>query len=216
MTDSTILTLIGACGAAIFLLNKIIKWMNERNDDSSQDLFDTIEQMKEEKEEKIDEIGNETRAIMKEALGAMGCPMEEEADGTIRTAYQGENFHIMFAGRYARIMDPAWTQVDTNDPNFTNIRDAVNWTNYDMGARVVMSFPNSDGIVQIHSYEHLPLFPNNPENNVLIRRTLDGFFYAHDAVGDRLREIVARKDDQKKNRRPVGFATGQNENIEKE
>lgn len=188
---------IASAWLLIYIFNRIMDWKKARDAKRSHNLLDKIDEVKEEGTRKATEISSETRNIMLAALAAMGCPVEDKEDGSIRTNYRGEQLVMKFIGRYTSIMDPAWAQVDSKDSQFSNIQSAVNLANYDMAARVVMALPDSHGMVQIHSIDQVALSPHNPENNMLIRATLDGFFASHDAVRERLREIEAKKEASK-------------------
>lgn len=60
---------------------------------------------------------SDTQGLMFNTLSALGCQLTKNDDGTLSVSYQGENFHMEFGTRYARIWDPMWAGIKADDPD---------------------------------------------------------------------------------------------------
>lgn len=161
------------------------------------------EEMKQ--EEKPDTIG-----LMFNTLNALGCQPTKNDDGTLSVSYQGENFHMEFGGMYARVWDPMWAGVKADDPDMPKIREAVNAANFNFGPTVVLTSPNDEGVIGLHSRRDIMLHPSCPDNVPFVKAVLDSFFDAKEEVRNRYQQINAQQMEAPKNRRPVGFTTNMN------
>lgn len=151
----------------------------------------------------------DTIGLMFNTLNALGCQPTKNDDGTLSVSYQGENFHMEFGGRYARVWDPMWAGFKADDPDMPKIREAVNAANFNFGPTVVLTSPDEEGVIGIHSRRDIMLHPACPDNVPFVRAVLDSFFDTKQEVRNRYQQINARQMEDKKNRRPVGFATAQ-------
>lgn len=149
----------------------------------------------------------DTLGLMFNALNALGCQPTKNDDGTLSVSYQGENFHMEFGGMYARVWDPMWAGVKADDPEIPNIREAVNAANYSFGPTVVLTPPDHEGVIGLHSRRDIMLHPACPDNVPFVKAVLDSFFEAKENVRNRYQQINARQMEAQKNRRPVGFTT---------
>lgn len=149
----------------------------------------------------------DTLGLMFNALNALGCQPTKNDDGTLSVSYQGENFHMEFGGLYARVWDPMWAGVKADDPEMPNIREAVNVANYSFGPTVVLTSPDDQGVIGLHSRRDIMLHPACPDNVPFVKAVLDSFFEAKENVRNRYQQINARQMEAQKNRRPVGFTT---------
>ena len=150
--------------------------------------------------------------LFKDAVIEIGCQPSVNDDGTMELSYQGENFHIEFGGRYARIWDPMWAGIKVDDPDFQNIREAVNCANFQFGPTVVMTSPDENGVIGFHSHRQVMLHPACPENAPYIKAVLDSFFETKENVRASYQQLAQAQVERQKNRRPVGFNTNQNLN----
>jgi hypothetical protein len=148
----------------------------------------------------------ETAELAESLLKELGCQPESDEDGLIRVRYQGENFQLVFGNCFTRIWDPAWASVNVNDKRLPNMREAMNKVNFSVGPTVVMTSPDKDGMIVIHSRIDLFLHPACPVNVDYMRAVLDKFFEVKNALRDDYQEICAAQEEAQKNRRPVGFA----------
>jgi hypothetical protein len=157
----------------------------------------------------------ETAELAESLLKELGCQPESDEDGLIRVRYQGENFQLVFGNCFTRIWDPAWASVNVNDKRLPNMREAMNKVNFSVGPTVVMTSPDKDGMIVIHSRIDLFLHPACPVNVDYMRAVLDKFFEVKNALRDDYQEICAAQEEAHKNRRPVGFAAYKQEEEEK-
>ena len=144
---------------------------------------------------------------MQSILNDMGCQPTINDDGSLTVQYQGENFHMEFGGMYVRIWDPRWAGVKVDDPDIANIREAVNVANYSFGPTIVMSAPNDDGEISLHSRRDILLHPTCPDNVPFVKATLDSFFGIKNELRKNYSLINAKQGEDLKKRRPVGFHT---------
>lgn len=112
-----------------------------------------------------------------------------------------------FGGMYARVWDPMWTGVKADDPDLPKIREAVNAANFSFGPTVVMTAPDEDGDIGLHSRRDIMLHPVCPDNAPFVKAVLDSFFDAKDNVRTKFQQLNTKQLDQNKNRSPVGFTT---------
>lgn len=147
--------------------------------------------------------------VMENALTEMGCQPSQSNDGTLFVSYQGENFHMEFGGPYVRIWDPFWAQVKADDPDWPNIRDAINSANFNFGPTVVYTKPNDEGIIGLHCRRDIMLHPSIPDTAGYVRATLDSFFQTKDNVKADFQRLMAAQQEQSAHRRPVGFTSAE-------
>lgn len=154
-----------------------------------------------------DEI--EAKEIALRCLTELGCQPEIHKDGSVDVSYQGENFHLEFGGMYARVWDPMWAGVKADDPDMPKIREAVNAANFNFGPTVVMTAPDEDGDIGLHSRRDIMLHPSCPDNVPFIKAVLDSFFDTKEQVRRNFQQINSQQQE-KKPRRTVGFTTNTN------
>lgn len=193
------------CGA-ILLLKKIASYGN--NDTDVEDNFSNTLSTG------IQTLGNEnpTINIVFGALQSLGCQPELKDEHTILVSYQGETFQFDFGespSRYARIWDPGWAGIKTDDPQINLVKEAVNVTNYNFGPTIVMTEPDEDNVIAFHSRYDIMVHPACPDNDQYLKSVLDSFFYAKEAVRNNFQNLNVKQAEQHKNRRPVGFAAPQ-------
>lgn len=145
--------------------------------------------------------------LMFNALSEIGCQPEKDNDGSINVQYQGETFHIDFGGMYARVWDPMWAGIKANDPDLPQIREAVNAANFNFGPTIVLTSPDENGIIGLHTRRDIMLHPLCPDNAPYVKAVLDSFFEAKEQVKGNFQEIKASQDKIIKKRRPIGFNT---------
>lgn len=110
---------------------------------------------------------------------------------------------------YARVWDPMWAGVKSDDPDMPKIREAVNAANFSFGPTVVLTSPNDEGIIGVHSRRDIMLHPACPDNVPFVKVVLDSFFDAKEQVRNNFQQINAKQMEAKKGRRPVGFTFSQ-------
>lgn len=158
-----------------------------------------------------------TKDLMVRVLKNIGCqPIKE--DDQVRVKYQGEKFVMDFGGRYVRIWDLGWSGIKTDDPEFPMIQKAVNKANYSFGPTVVLTDPDDDGVIYFHSRRDIMLHPAVPEEelNMFVTSVLDSFFEIKQRVSQQFKQLNTEQAEIHKSRRPVGFATDEQESREQE
>ena len=149
----------------------------------------------------------EAKEIAISCLTELGWQPEVYKDGSVGVSYQGENFHLEFGGRYVRIWDPMWAGIKGEDPDMPKIKEAVNATNFNFGPTVVMTAPDEDGDIGLHSRRDIMLHPACPDNVIFLKAVLDSFFDTKEHVRRHYQQINSQQQQEKKSRRPVGFTT---------
>lgn len=153
----------------------------------------------------------DTRGLMISTLNQLGCQPTANEDGTLSVLYQGENFHMQFGGMYARVWDPMWVGFKADDPDMPKIREAVNAANFHFGPTVVMTTPNDDGVVVLHSHRDIMLHPACPDNVPYVQAVLNSFFDVREEVRNKFHQIQASQMEAQKNHRSVGFTANNQE-----
>ena len=118
----------------------------------------------------------EAKEIAIRCLTELGCQPEVNKDGSVGVSYLGENFHLEFGGRYVRIWYPMWTGIKGKDPDMPQIKEAMNATNFNFGATVVMTAPDEDGDIGLHIRRDIMLHPACPDNVLILKAVLYSFF----------------------------------------
>lgn len=112
------------------------------------------ENEEEARKRRLAEKNETTLSLMMLTLRQIGCQPEIE-DGSdnrvILVKYQGETFRIIINGFFVRVWDPAYISINKLDTNLPLVVDAVNTTNYDFGPTVVLSDPDENGDIFLHS-----------------------------------------------------------------
>ena len=154
----------------------------------------------------------DTLNLMENILTDLGCQPKKENEKELLVAYQGENFVINIGGPYAQIWDPAWAQINVNDPNFEKMKMAANISNFEFGPSIVWTSPNEEGFVSLHSKRDILLCPQLQDNISYVRSVLDSFFEKKERLRGQLHALINQQQESPKPHRPVGFATSENEN----
>lgn len=186
-------------------------------DDAVNSIYDAAQESAEQTHEHIEDSMKQeqnqpdTLGLMFRTLSNLGCQPTKNEDGTLSVSYQGENFHMEFGGMYARVWDPMWAGIKADDPDMPKIREAVNAANFNFGPTVVLTAPNEEGVIGFHSRRDIMLHPACPDNVPFVKAVLDSFFDAKEQVRSNFQQINAKQMEAKKNRRPVGFTTNNQE-----
>lgn len=149
----------------------------------------------------------DSRDLMVDALKNLGCQPKANDDGSLLVQYQGENFYMEFSGRYARVWDFMWAGIKADDPDLSNMREAVNATNYSFGPTVVMTRPNEEGVIGLHSRRDIMLHPSCPDNDLYVRALLDSFFDTKYDLKNNLHKLQLQQQERQESHRPVGSTT---------
>lgn len=150
--------------------------------------------------------GTDAKKIAYKCLTLLGCQPEMLEDGAMRIKYQGETFVFEFSGWYVRIWDPLWADINKDDPDAIRIKEAINNTNFEFGPTIVMSAPNKNGGIGLHSRQDIMLHPACPDNVQYLRIVLDAFFHTKESVRRNFQQLKSQQQqEQQSERRPVGF-----------
>lgn len=190
-----LLMLIGyGLSSLIRMIGMIVNKIRERNQESDGEQSDLP-----------DDVANVAFKIMKKSLEKIGCKPEVEKDGaTINFAYQGEHFVASCNGLWARIWDPAWSALKTDDPNLDHALHAVNSANVKIFPAIVMCADEENNIL-FHSRMDIMLHPSLPQKEEYVKSILGTFFQAKEAVRAEYQNIGIGKQMEQKKRRKVGF-----------
>lgn len=131
----------------------------------------------------------DTIGLMFAALSNLGCQPKKNDDGTLSVQYQGENFHMEFGGMYARVWDPMWSGIKSDDPELPKVREAMNSANFNFGPTVVMTAPDEDGVIGFHSRRDIMLHPACPDNVPFVKAVLDSFFDTKEQMRDSYQKL---------------------------
>lgn len=119
------------------------------------------------------------REIVVKCLCKMGYDIDSDDyddDSGFTINYLDENFVIKFSDRFAYIMDPVWKVINVNDPELPVLKEAVNFTNFSDYPTIVMTKPDENGMIQIHSHCSMMLHPCCPDNLQYFISTMNSFF----------------------------------------
>lgn len=152
-------------------------------------------EMKKKKEDQAESPEVRTRNLLVDALRQIGCQPEMNDDETVDVTYQGEHFHINIGGVFLNIWDLGWSSINVSDLNLPKVRLAVNLANFEFGPTVVLSDPNEDGTMYLHSRYGIVLQPELPHLEDYLRYSLDLFFKAKDNVHQQFNLLLV--DDAK-------------------
>lgn len=175
---------------------------NINKDDSPEDMNTRGQNI-----EQSEDIKPDTLGLMYNTLCTLGCQPIKNPDDSISVKYQGENFHMEFGGMYARIWDPMWAGIKADDPDLPKIREAVNSANFNFGPTVVLTSPDDEGVIGLHSRRDIMLHPACPDNIPFVESVLDSFFDTKNEVKNYFQKLNTTQSEKQKDRRPVGFAT---------
>lgn len=161
----------------------------------------------EEEEEELPDV----RDLMITNLHKLGCQPTKNDDGSISVQYQGENFLIVFNAYSVRVWDPKWATFDVSSPDLPKLREAVNSANYNFGATILLSEPDEEGSIQLHSKRDILFHPSLPKAHLYLYSVFDSFFTIKEKLRADFQNLTARQTESQRNRRPVGFTSAHTE-----
>lgn len=148
----------------------------------------------------------DTAGLMVSVLESLGCQPKMDENGVLEVAYQGELFRMEFGGYNVRVWDPGWAQISLNDPNWPDLREAINITNLSFGPTVVYTLPPEEGMANIHSRRDIILHPSVPDNKDYMQAVLNSFFEIKETLREKFHSRMEEHQAPIARRRPVGFA----------
>ena len=155
-----------------------------------------------------DELDSDTLKWIQDCMVTLGCQPELGNSKDIIVTFQGETFIMQPNRIFLRIVDPAWFSMNNTDPLFELLKQAVNTVNWFFGPTVILTNPDENGNVGVHSRMDI-LLPSTmpiPERHQYIRVILDLFFEVKQNLKKELHNLVEFKQkEMKENKRPIGF-----------
>lgn len=130
---------------------------------------------------------------MAELLRQFGCQPEVKSDGSIDIEYRGENFEMQFSGPHVRIWNTSWGTLSADNPNLTKLYEAVNSVNYNHGATVVMSKPDHNNCIILHSRRDIIMHPDLPDKVGYVESILDSFFETKENLRNLFLKLIGQQ-----------------------
>lgn len=155
------------------------------------------QEQKEGKETKTAMESNDkgTRDLFLETLTKIGCQYElpeDEEDGRIMFAYQGEHFLVNATnnGWYIHIHDPYWEHVELYDiDDFARLKKVINGSNLNNCVTTVYTIDEAGKTADVHCKSTILFVPQIPHIEDYLRVELNEFFRAHQYVHNEMAKL---------------------------
>lgn len=132
--------------------------------------------------------------LLVEAIRSIGCQPVVGEDHQIEFGFQGENFVIcMLSDKFISIRDPWWATLALDDPDFPQLKRAINDANINNIPTTLYSINEENNIVGIHCIYNCLFIPEIPDGGDFLRCILESFFDVHNEVKGRFQQL---KDEQ--------------------
>lgn len=210
----------------IYLIYRYIKYLRERRDNEPEDYDGIMEEEticavalsnmnesteQENKQQNIMETTNDnhemeqpdTLGLIKQTLKNMGCQPEIDEEENVIVKYQGETFQMIVGGVFVLVWDTFWFSVQSDHSDMPIIREAINDTNFSFGPTLVISAPDKEGNVHIHSRRDFLFHPAIPDITDYLQSMLNSFFEVKQRFQDNLRKL--KIDQEQGTRLSNGF-----------
>lgn len=135
-------------------------------------LFDRFSKKNKSEEDKPQEnnpqnepISEDTQQLLMDTLRELGCQPEIDERGNVNFRYQGESFYAISFGKFLRIWDLPFMNINVLDTRMPLMLEAINSVNREFGPVVIMREPDKDGDRSIASrmdFVFIPQLPNLP------------------------------------------------------
>lgn len=171
---------------------------------------ETVKTQEEIDEEEIKAIMN-TANLTLETLKEIGCEILEEDHNNASATYQGEIFQFVSNKRIISIYDPSWANIENEGNNLEAMRWAVNAVNYEIGPTILMSDPDSNGNVSLHSKLDVVMCGELPDKTDYFRSIFNQFFVKKETFRKTYwgrKGVIAGQQptDSPAEKRPIGFS----------
>ncbi len=201
-------------GTVLFIVGAILlfyfSWhLNRKSSEKT-----TMSAQEIEKEE--ERILMNTKKKVVRALRNLECRPKENSEGSMDFSYQGENFHLDFSGYGVRIWDLCWAGMNTSDVNFPKLQQAVNLTNFDLGPTLLLTMPNKDGDVALHTRYDLMISSDFDDTENYLTISLARCFQIKEQLRQKFNELLTTQRDASKKRNSIGFNTNCDAENQKE
>ena len=136
-----------------------------------------------------------TRDLFLETLTKIGCQYElpeDEEDGRIMFAYQGEHFLVNATnnGWYIHIHDPYWEHVELYDiDDFARLKKVINGSNLNNCVTTVYTIDEAGKTADVHCKSTILFVPQIPHIEDYLRVELNEFFRAHQYVHNEMAKL---------------------------
>lgn len=158
--------------------------------------MENLENGREGEERKLNSVEASNKELMTSILNELGCSPYEEEDGSYHLMFQGEHFVMEFCDLYVQIWDPSWSHVNVNDLNLPIVKLAMNLANFAFGPTLLISEPNDEGNLIIHTRYGIVLHPAIPQITNYVRETLKMFFRAKETMHHHYVSLVAKQNTE--------------------
>lgn len=182
---------------------------NDNEPNQEKQMSNEGKQMSNEEMAKI--IRDETRNLMVNALNNLGCQPEVLDNESVHVIYQGENFTMNFSGSLVHVWDPFWLSININDPEWPNVREAVNRTNFNFGPTIVTTPPDENGEIHFHSHYGMLMQDGIKDIDNYVRQSLNMFFRTKHGMSQNIQHLRVEQQQRQNNRRPIGFQSNSEE-----
>lgn len=161
----------------------------------------------------MDSTLNDQHQLMLSTLKEIGCQPTVNEDHSITVTYQGEHFLIFVGDPYAQIWDLGWAIVKGDDPEYPLVMEALNISNFDFGPTAVMTAPDEEGNLHIHSRYGILCRSEIPGFDQYVRSSLDMFFQKKDSVRQHLHKLRLDREAQRNAIDSMGCVPRDNSDI---
>lgn len=117
-----------------------------------------------------------TKQLLMDSLRNFGCQPDIDDSGNVFFRYQGESFLAIVAGKFIRIWDLPFMNVNVLDTRMPIFLEAINKANSEFGPSIVMRNPNNDGDRQIATRMDIIFIPQLSEIPQYLEYILSLFF----------------------------------------
>ena len=143
-----------------------------------------------------------TKDLMVETLRQMGCDPKEIEDGAVGVVFQGEKFYMRFGGFFVNIWDLGWSSINLNDLNLPKLRQAINLANFEFGPTIVLTDPDENGVMDIHTRYGIMLHPSLPDLTDYIGHAFNLFFKAKNNLHLNYNRLRVEEENRKISQTP--------------
>ena len=130
-------------------------------------------------------------SLMAETLKKIDCLVYQDDDtGSFLIIYKGDTFNIDLWPSYIGIWHLRWGSINVNDLKVPKLRRAINLSNFEFGPTVVLSEPDNDGKMYIHSRHEIVFHPVISDLPKYLEYNLNLFFDTKMNVHKKFRNLL--------------------------
>lgn len=146
----------------------------------------------------------EMRNLVIETLKQIGCQPEidKKNESNVNFMYQGEHFFISIENEVLiTFYDTWWGNIDLDNPNIDNLKEAINLTNQGNIPKVIYSKHEESGTLGVHSMYRVFIKKEIPALPELFKAILNDFFQVQKEVKGRFSALNDEKIETNKKER---------------